>query len=151
MKLRSVLLRLALAISLVPMTACSTATTSGQLRTGMTPNETVQAMGEPDLKDNVDDPNHNGATVLRYTWIDSGKTAVFSSDDRVASIQNVDISARKQAEEVAAAKPRPPFDPINTPLNYLFFPVTAGFNYLGAGLNCVAGSYCRKPEITPPS
>jgi hypothetical protein len=39
----------------------------------MTADETVQAMGPPDLKDSVPDPDHSGATVLRYVWLDSGR------------------------------------------------------------------------------
>jgi len=118
----------------------------------MTPNEAVQAMGEPDLKDNVADPAHNGATVLRYTWVDAGKTAVFNSDDKIETVQNVDLATARQAQQVSEqTRMVQPFDPIETPLNYLFFPVKAGFNYLGAGLNCVAGTDCRKPQITLPS
>lgn len=153
MKVRSILVTFAFAILPVAFAACSTTSSPGQLRAGMTPNETVQVMGEPDLKDNVADPNHSGASVLRYTWIDSGKSAIFGSDEKVASVQNVDLTTKKDVVEEAQAQAPPPapFDPINTPLNYLFFPVKAGFNYLGAGLNCVAGSYCRKPQISPPS
>jgi hypothetical protein len=148
---RSILKLLPIAILSLALAACSSTASEGTLRTGMTPNEAVQAMGEPDLKDNVADPN-SGASVQRYTWIDAGKSATFGSDDKLASVQNVDLAKKvPQQEDRANLSPNPPFDPINTPLNYLFFPVKAGFNYLGAGLNCVAGSYCRKPQITPPS
>ncbi|HXN13688.1 MAG TPA: hypothetical protein VN865_11310, partial [Candidatus Acidoferrales bacterium] len=70
--------------------ACSTVT-SGTLTPGMTPAQTVQSMGQPDLKDDVADPNHNGATVLRYVWLEPGKAAIFGADQRVASIQNVEV------------------------------------------------------------
>jgi hypothetical protein len=153
MKLRSLLTVFVFAILPLTVAACSTTKGPGQLQVGMTPDEAVQTMGEPDLKDNVADPAHSGANVLRFTWIDSGKSAVFSSNQKIASIQNVDLTTKKDIveEQQAAASPPPPFDPINTPLNYLFFPVKAGFTYLGAGLNCVAGDACRKPQIAPPS
>ncbi|HUA31973.1 MAG TPA: hypothetical protein VMA09_00085 [Candidatus Binataceae bacterium] len=152
MTLRSILRFLPIAILPLMVAACSTANSQGDLRTGMTPDETVAAMGQPDLTDNVADPNHSGASVLRYTWIDQGKSAIFGSDNKLASVQNVDIAKKvPQQEDRANLSPNPPFDPINTPLNYLFFPVKAGFTYLGAGLNCVGGGECRKPQIAPPS
>jgi hypothetical protein len=134
--------------------ACS-ATKSATLNTGMTPSQAVQAMGEPDLKDNVADPSHNGATVLRYVWLEPGKAAIFGSDERLASIQNVEATSntKQQIEEQAAAASRPPqvFDPINTPLNYIFFPAKAAAIYFGAGVNCVGGGGCAKPQLPPPS
>ena len=152
MTLRSTLRLLPIAILPLMVAACSTSSSEGGLRTGMTPDETVATMGQPDLKDNINDPNHSGASVLRYTWIDEGKSAVFGSDNKLASVQNVDIAKKApQAEDRANLSPNPPFDPLNTPLNYLFFPVKAGFTYLGAGLNCVAGSECRRPKVAPPS
>ena len=151
MTCRPILRLLPIAILPLALAACSSTSSQGSLRAGMTPNEAVQSMGEPDLKDNIQDPQ-TGATEQRYTWIDSGKSAVFGSDNKLASVQDVDLAKKvPQQEDRANLSPNPPFDPINTPLNYLFFPVKAGFNYLGAGLNCVAGSYCRKPQITPPS
>jgi hypothetical protein len=152
MTVRTALVRLAVMIAAFMLTACSTQNSMSDLRAGMTPDEAVQAMGEPDLKDNVADPAHTGATVLRYTWVDAGKTAIFSSDNKIETVQNVNLATRQQAQQVSEQTQMVrPFDPIETPLDYLFFPVKAGFNYLGAGLNCVAGSDCRKPQITLPS
>src|SRR6266436_3353625 len=117
------------------LVGCSTAK-SGSLNPGMTPDQTVQSMGEPDLKDSISDPNHSGATVLRYVWLEPGKAAIFGSDNRLASVQQVEEQAHAEAE---AQGPPQVFDPIETPLNYLFFPVKAGAVYFGAGVNCVAG------------
>ncbi len=152
MTFRTALVRLALSILTVALAACSAQSSNADLHAGMTPNEAVQAMGEPDLKDNVSDPAHSGAEVLRYTWVDAGKTAIFNSDNKIETVQNVNLATKQEAQQVSEqTKMAQPFDPIETPLNYLFFPVKAGFNYLGAGLNCVAGSDCRKPQISLPS
>ena len=125
---------------------------SGTLSTGMTPNQAVDAMGQPDLKDSIADPNHSGATVLRYVWLAPGKAAIFGSDDRVASIQDVETNTKQRVEEQARAEAAPPteFDPIETPLNYFFFPIKAAAIYFGAGVNCIGGGACRKPELPPP-
>ena len=132
--------------------ACST-TKSGTLSPGMTPDQTVQAMGQPDLKDNISDPNHSGASVLRYVWLDSGKAAVFGSDDRVASVQNVETNTKQhvEQEQQARAQTAQYFDPLNTPLNYMFYPLKAAAIYFGAGVNCVGGGACQRPELPPPS
>jgi len=132
--------------------ACSTFKTA-TLSPGMTPDQTVQAMGQPDLRDSITDPKHSGASVLRYVWLDSGKAAIFGSDNRVASIQNVETNTKQHVEDEARAQQAPPqeFDPINTPLNYLFFPVKAGLTYLGAGANCLGGGSCQRPTLPPPS
>ena len=110
-------------------------------------------MGQPDLKDNIADPNHNGASVLRYVWLDSGKAAIFGADDRLASVQTVETDSKQKLEDEQVAARRAPetFDPINTPLNYMFFPIKAGMIYLGAGANCVGGGSCQKPHLPPPS
>jgi len=144
---RTSALLLALAI-----TSCSAASNHASLTTGMTADQTVQAMGPPDLKDSVPDPDHSGATVLRYVWLDSGKVAVFGSNDRVASVQQIEAPEKAQAEE-AQARNQPPstFDPIETPLNYTFFPIKAALIYIGAGLNCAAGAGCQKPKLPDPS
>jgi hypothetical protein len=134
---------------------CSTIK-SGTLTPGMTPAQTVQSMGEPDLKDNIADPNHNGATVLRYVWLDQGKAAIFGSDERLASVQAVETNTKQNVEqqahaEAVASGPPQAFDPIETPLNYIFFPVKAAAIYFGAGVNCVGGGGCQKPTLPPPS
>jgi hypothetical protein len=135
----------------VAIASCSTASNHASLTTGMTADETVQTMGPPDLKDSVPDPNHSGATVLRYVWLDSGKVAVFGSNDRVASIQQIEAPEKAQAEVEARNQPPSTFDPIATPLNYTFFPIKAAFIYIGAGLNCAAGAGCQKPKLPDPS
>jgi len=146
LRARATTLLLAVAIA-----SCSTASNHASLTTGMTADETVQAMGPPDLKDSVPDPNHSGATVLRYVWLDPGKVAVFGSNDRVASIQQIEAPEKAQAEAQARNQPPSTFDPIATPLNYTFFPIKAAFIYIGAGLNCAAGAGCQKPKLPDPS
>lgn len=130
---------------------CS-AINSGSLSVGMTPAQAVQAMGQPDLKDSIPDPNHSGASVLRYVWLEPGKAAIFGSDDRLASIQNVETNTKQQVEQQARAEAAPPpsFDPIETPLNYFFFPLKAAAIYFGAGVNCLGGGGCQKPQLPPP-
>jgi hypothetical protein len=154
MTLRKFLARAAVGLLALFVVGCSV-TKSATLSTGMTPAQAVQAMGEPDLKDNIADPNHSGASVMRYVWLEPGKAAIFGSDDRLASIQNVETNTKQvveqQARSDAAAQAPEPFDPIETPLNYLFFPVKAATIYFGAGLNCAAGGGCQKPDLPPPS
>ena len=45
------------------MVGCSMMQKSGSLQAGMSSDQAVEAMGQPDLKDDVPDPNHSGATV----------------------------------------------------------------------------------------
>jgi hypothetical protein len=150
MTLKTFTMRTALGVLALFAVACST-TKSGNLSPGMTTDQTVQAMGQPDLKDNIADPNHSGASVLRYVWLDSGKAAVFGSDDRVASVQNVETNTKQHVEEQARAQTPQYFDPLNTPLNYVFYPFKAAAIYLGAGVNCVGGGACQRPDLPPPS
>ncbi len=131
--------------------SCAAASRTANLTTGMSPEQAVEALGQPDLKDNVPDPNHSGATVLRYVWLDSGKVAVFGSDNRIASIQQTEPAEKAKAEVEAQNQAPSEFDPISTPLNYAFFPIKAAFMYLGAGLSCVGGGECRKPHLPSPS
>ncbi|HKN01300.1 MAG TPA: hypothetical protein VJX23_12350 [Candidatus Binataceae bacterium] len=151
MTLRTFFLRAAVALLALFAVACS-AMKSGSLSTGMTPDQAVQAMGQPDLKDSIADPNHSGASVLRYVWLEPGKAAIFSSDDRLASIQDVETNTKQHIEQQTHAEAAGPqqFDPIETPLNYLFFPARAAAIYFGAGVNCVGGGGCQKPELPPP-
>lgn len=137
------------------LVGCSTLK-SGALSPGMTPAQAVQSMGEPDLKDSIADPNHNGATVLRYVWLEPGKAAIFGSDERLASVQDVETNTQVKVEqqahaEAVASGPPQRFDPIETPLNYLFYPVKAATIYFGAGLNCATNGVCQKPQLPPPS
>ena len=151
MTLRTLLARAAVGLLALCAVACSTIK-SGSLSTGMTPDQAVQAMGQPDLKDDIADPNHSGASVLRYVWLEPGKAAIFGSDQRIASIQEVETNTKQRVEQQVHAEAAPPeqFDPIETPLNYLFFPVKAATIYFGAGVNCVGGGGCQKPELPPP-
>jgi len=151
MKSRTFIERTALSALALFAVACSM-TKSATLSAGMTPDQTVQAMGQPDLKDNIADPNHSSASVLRYVWLDSGKAAIFGSDNRVASIQDVETNTKQHIEDQARAQaPAQAFDPINTPLNYMFFPFKAATIYFGAGVNCVGGGTCQRPTLPPPS
>ncbi len=141
--------RFGLGVLALAMVACA-AQSGGSLQTGMTSDQAVSAMGQPDLRDSVPDPNHSGATLQRYTWLSAGKAAVIGSDNRVASIQNVEpttsASPQEQREQEATASE---FDPINTPLNYAFYPFRAALIYLGAGVNCLGGGGCRRPTLPP--
>src|ERR1035437_10735219 len=151
MTLQTFLARAAVGLLALFAVACS-GLNSGSLSTGMTPEQSVQAMGQPDLKDNIADPNHSGASVLRYVWLEPGKAAIFGSDDRLASIQDVETNTKLRVEQQAHAEATPPqqFDLIETPLNYLFFPVKAATIYFGAGVIGVGGGGCRKPELPSP-
>ena len=151
MTLQTFLARAAVGLLALFAVACS-GLNSGSLSTGMTPEQSVQAMGQPDLKDNIADPNHSGASVLRYVWLEPGKAAIFGPDDRLASIQDVETNTKQRIEQQAHAEAAPPqqFDLIETPLNYLFFPVKAGLIYFGAGLNCVGGGACQQPQLPSP-
>ncbi len=145
--LRTFLASATLGVLALFVVGCSTVK-SGTLSPGMTPDQTVQSMGEPDLKDNIADPNHSGASVLRYVWLEPGKAAIFGSDERLASVQDVETNTQLKVEQQAHAEavaqgPPQRFDPIETPLDYLFYPVKAGAIYFGAGLNCVAAATAR--------
>jgi hypothetical protein len=126
------------------LAACSTG--SGTIQTGMTADQTVTALGHPDLTDSVADPAHSGGTVLRYTWVGVGKAATFSPDNRVAKIDEVQPNPAP-GQPAAAKQPSAPFDPISTPVSYAFYPIRAMFIYLGAGLNCAVGAQCTKPAL----
>ena len=139
---------IALAFTVVACSAQSSG--SSALQTGMTPDQTVSAMGQPDLKDEVPDANHSGATDLRYTWLSAGKAAVFSADHHVASIQDIGSSPSTVAEAEQQQR-KPEFDPIQTPFDYAFYPFRVAMIYIGAGLNCVGGNGCHKPQLPPPN
>jgi hypothetical protein len=151
-------LRLA-GFAMLTMVLISCATSSSSVETGMTPDEAVRAMGQPDLKDSVADPRGSGASVLRYAWVSQGKVATFGPDNRVAKVGDLPTgavanSAPANSVAVAEASTPPPiatsFDPIQTPLNYIFYPLKFGLTWLGAGINCVAEGNCRQPEVKPP-
>ena len=151
MLMRRIVALLAAACLAFAAAACSTAS-SGNLATGMTPDQAVQAMGPPDLKDSIQDPNHSGATVLRYAWVDQGKVATFGPDNRVASVQQMEPTQKvqAQAESEQRVTPPKPFDPIQTPLDYTFYPFKAAVIYMAAGLNCATGAPCEKPRLPSP-
>jgi len=135
-------------VTAAALAACSTG--SGTIQTGMTPDQTVAALGKPDLKDSVADPAHSGATVLRYTWVGVGEAATFSPDNHVAKIDPVQTNPAP-GQQVAASQAPAPFDPISTPVSYATYPLRAALYYLGAGLNCAVGAGCTKPVLPPVS
>lgn len=145
----------------------SCAASGGKVEIGMTPDQAVSAMGQPDLKDTVPDPRGSGAGVLRYVWVASAKVATFGPDDRVAQVSDLPAAtgiassnaagansggtAEVAGSPEAAAAPGPStFDPIQTPLNYLFYPLKFALTWVGAGINCVAEGSCHRPEVQPP-
>jgi hypothetical protein len=151
MLVRRVLARLLATMMAVTAISCSTAASSASLHTGMTSDQAIQAMGPPDLTDSVADPSRAGSTAMRYVWLEEGKVALFGANNRLETLQNIEPAAKTQAEAQAMNQPPTEFDPIGTPLNYTFFPLKAALIYLGAGLNCVAGGGCRKPQLPSPS
>jgi hypothetical protein len=121
----------------------------GTLKVGMTTDQAVEAMGQPDLKDNVPDPNHTGPAMLRYTWLNAGEAAMFGADMRVTNIINVGPAASTLAEAQEQEQMKPSFDPIQTPFDYAFYPFRAAFTFIGAGLNCIGGGGCHTPQWPP--
>jgi hypothetical protein len=128
---------------------CAAQNGGGSLKTGMSTDQAVEAMGQPDLKDNIPDPNHTGPAMLRYTWLNAGEAAVFGPDMRVASIVNVGPSPSTLTETVQQGQMQPAFDPIQTPFDYAFYPFRAAMVYIGAGLNCIGGNGCHSPQLPP--
>src|SRR5258708_30513501 len=123
-------------LAIVLAAGSSQSSNNATLQAGMTRDQTVATMGQPDLKDNVPDPNHSGANVLRYTWLGAGKTAVFTSDNHVASIENIGSTPSTITETAQAEQPPPSnFDPIETPLNYAFYTFKAARIHLCAPIN----------------
>ena len=120
----------------------------GTLKVGMSTDQAIEAMGQPDLKDNVADPNHTGPAMLRYTWLNAGEAALFGADMRVANIVNVG-PAPSSVAEAQQEQMKPPFDPIQTPFDYAFYPFRAAFVVIGAGLNCIGGGGCHEPQFPP--
>src|SRR5260221_2977466 len=106
------------------MAACSAQNGggSGGLKVGMTTDQAIEAMGKPDLTDSIPDPDHAGAPMLRYTWLNAGEAAAFGQNMRVANVVNVGSSPETLQE--AARQPgngyQPAFDPIQTPFDYAF-------------------------------
>lgn len=158
----------ALSLALV---ACSAHNGSGDLKPGMTPDQAVAALGQPDLKDRVVDPRHHGVELMRFVWLDTGKVAMFGPNNQLAKIDsiapstpqntagNTGATGANAAPAVAVetpqqvqreVRPEQPFDPIETPFSYLFYPIKAAFFYLGAGLNCVGGGGCAAPDLPGP-
>ncbi|HVN27424.1 MAG TPA: hypothetical protein VMT64_03010 [Candidatus Binataceae bacterium] len=147
--MKTIMRGICLSALMLTMVGCSMMSSSGgSLQAGMSADQAVAAMGEPDLKDNVPDPNHSGASVLRYTWLSAGEAAVFDSHMKVASIENVG-SSPSTLQETQAERIKPAFDPIETPLDYAFYPIRVAFTYIGAGLNCIGGGGCHSPQLPP--
>jgi hypothetical protein len=120
------------------------------LKAGMTTDQAVEAMGQPDLKDNIPAANHNGPDLLRYTWLNAGEAAVFGPDMKVASIVNVGPTPSTLQEEAQRQQEvQRPFDPIQTPFDYVFYPFKAAMVFIGAGLNCLGGNGCHTPPLPP--
>ena len=150
------------AIWALAFTLMSCATSGGSLEVGMRPDQAIAAMGQPDLKDTVSDPRGSGAGVLRYAWVARGKVATFGPDDRLAQIADLPAGTNAANPNPASASttgaaadsaPAPipsSFDPIQTPLNYLFYPLKFALTWAGAGINCVAEGSCHRPEVKPP-
>ncbi len=140
-----------LALAAIAAGLLSCAASGGTLESGMTPDQAIQAMGQPDLKDTVADPHGSGASVFRYAWVTRGKAATFGPDDRVAEVKDLattpstGTSTASTMPQVGAA-----FDPVETPLNYLFYPLKFSLAWIGTGLNCVAEGDCRRPQVKPP-
>jgi hypothetical protein len=120
----------------------------GTLKVGMSTDQAVEAMGQPDLKDNVPDPNHTGPAMLRYTWLNAGEAAMFGADMRITNIINVGPAPSTLAEQ-QQEQMTPSFDPIQTPFDYAFYPFRAAFIFIGAGLNCIGGGGCHTPQLPP--
>jgi hypothetical protein len=149
--MKMVFLWLGVAAMALAMEACSTQ--RKPLEPGMTPGQAVAAMGEPDLKDTLTPAGKSGPAMLRYTWLGAGQSAVFGPDNRIAEIQRLGPATTQASAETEPSGPPAPsnFDPIQTPLDYAFYPFRLGAIYLGAGLNCLGGGSCQKPKLPSPS
>ena len=132
-------------VAVIALGVLSCAAASKNLETGMTQDQAVQAMGQPDLKDFVPGPS-SGAKLLRYTWLTPGKAATFGADNQIVSLEDVSTPAAPESPQTAGAA----FDPIGTPLSYVFYPLTFGFAWLGAGINCAVEGDCQRPQVPPP-
>ncbi|HEY6421241.1 MAG TPA: hypothetical protein VIX59_19765 [Candidatus Binataceae bacterium] len=171
MSLRSLLACAGLGLATFVLASCAAigGGDSQPLAPGMTEQQAIAKMGQPDLTDTVAQSNH-GFTLLRYVWLDSGKAALFGPDQHLVRIEQLQTASNPAADasvkaatptspaatdtvEMEAAPSGPPqeFDPINTPLNYAFFPLKALLMYIGAGLECVTGAGCHGPNLPPPS
>jgi hypothetical protein len=159
------------AVASIALAAC-VSRGGGDLKPGMTPDEAVAALGQPDLKDRVVDPRHHGVELMRFVWLDTGKVAMFGPNNQLAKIDSMapatqqsgaanttstsggatpSSAAVETPQEVQReVRPQQSFDPIETPFSYLFYPIRAAFIYFGAGLNCVGGGGCAAPELPPP-
>ncbi len=186
MSIKSALACAGLGLAAFALASCSVFGDDSQsLAPGMTEQQAVAKMGQPDLTDTVAPANHNGFTLLRYVWLDSGKAGLFGPDQHLVSIEKIEPATAPTANSAAGsnsggtagpaanasvnpaatssgatetvqmeappAEPPQEFDPINTPLNYTFFPLKALFIYIGAGLECVTGAGCHSPNLPSPS
>ena len=136
-------------LALMVVGCAAQGTGGGTLTVGMTTDQAIEAMGQPDLKDNVPAPDHKGPDLLRYTWLSSGEAAVFGPNMRVANILNVGPSPTTLSAASQPIHPDPPFDPIQTPFDYISYPLRAAVVYIFAGLNCLGGNGCHTPPPPP--
>ncbi len=161
-----------MAAAALMLAACAMRSGGSDLKEGMTPDQAVAALGQPDLKDRVVDPRHHGVELMRFVWLDTGKIAMFGANNRLSTVESMAPASQPAAgaanggasgassgnapavetpqEVQREVRPQQPFDPIETPFNYLFYPVKAAFFYLGAGLNCVSGGGCAAPDLPSP-
>ncbi len=133
----------------IVIAGCAAQNGGGSLQTGMSVDQAVEAMGQPDLKDSVPDPDHTGATMLRYTWLTPGEAAIFGPNMRIASIVNVGSSPSTLTETAQQQQIKPSFDPIQTPFDYAFYPFRAAAVVIFTGLNCLGGNGCHSPTLPP--
>jgi hypothetical protein len=115
---------------------------AGNLQPGMTPDQAIREMGDPEAKESIPDPNLRGGDLLRYSWTSKGKAATFGRDNRLVKVESVTPDANAQSG--------PDFDPISTPLSYIFYPLRVGIGWLASGVNCVAENNCQPPPPPRP-
>jgi hypothetical protein len=129
----------------------SFAQTGAAVTAGITPDEAVSAIGKPNFRHSLPDPSHSGEVVSTYNWRKAGKAAPLATDDRAKSATR----GSEQAKAPPTAQPQQHeashFHPINTPLDYIFYPVRVALIYLGAGINCLGGGGCQSPYLPAPS
>jgi hypothetical protein len=107
-----------------------------------------------------------GAYLCLAALILCAATGCFSQTAGVTTGKTTDeaVTAAAQREPKQSVPPRaePPtaqpnrqapsrFDPINTPLDYFFYPARVAIIYLGAGINCLGAGACHRPHLPAPS
>jgi len=97
----------------------------------MTPEQAIDQMGS--RRGKKASLTGEGGELLRYVWSD-GRAATFGHDNHLIRIDQL------QAEQSAAAGN---FDPVSTPLSYVFYPIKRELTWFGSALNCVAENSCH--------